>query len=91
MIQNGELLCEWACQQSHRPAYLQIMAELQNAASVGRRDQRLDHPVQNRMRLIAPHHQPRYPESSVNTAPLMPGEIEYDKQIPGEKWRFNRI
>ena len=56
MIQNSKLLGEWARQQSHRPAYLQIPAELQNAAYVGGRDQRLNDAVRNRMRLLAPHH-----------------------------------
>jgi hypothetical protein len=32
------LLGEWARQQSHRPAYLQIPAALQNAAHVGGRN-----------------------------------------------------
>jgi hypothetical protein len=56
MIQNSKLVGEWARQQSHRPANLQIPAELQNAACVGGRNQRLDYSVRNRMRLLAPHH-----------------------------------
>jgi hypothetical protein len=56
MIQNSKLLGERARQQSYRPAYLQIPAELQNAACVGGRNQRLNDSVRNRMRLLAPHH-----------------------------------
>jgi hypothetical protein len=55
--------------------YLQIPAELQNAARVGGRNQRLDDAVRNGMRLLTPHHQSRYPESAVDTAPLMPPKI----------------
>jgi hypothetical protein len=56
MIQSSKLLRERTRQQSHRPAYLQIRAELQNTAGIARRNQRLDHSVRNRMRLLAPHH-----------------------------------
>ena len=90
IIQYRELLGEWARHQTHRPADLQFVGELQNAARVGRRDQRLDHAVRNRMWLIAPHHQPRYPKGAVDAAPLMAGEIEDDEQIAGEKWRLDR-
>ena len=38
MIQNSKLLSEWARQQFHVAAYLQIPAELQNATGVGRRN-----------------------------------------------------
>jgi hypothetical protein len=69
------LLRERTRQQSHRPAYLQIAAELQNAACVGGRNQRLDHSVRDGMWLLAPHHQSGYPESAIDTAPLMPSKI----------------
>jgi hypothetical protein len=57
------------------PAYVQFAGELQYAARVGRRDQRLDHTARKRIRLIAPHDQPRDPEGAVDAAPLMMGEI----------------
>jgi len=88
-IEDCELLGERPRHQPHRSAYLQFVAEMQNAARVGCRDKRLDHLARNRMRLIAPHHQPRYPKSAVDAAPLMAGEIEHDEQIAGEKWRLD--
>src|SRR5216684_3254104 len=90
MIQYREVLGEWARHQTHRLADLQFVDELQNSARVGCRDQRLDHAARNRMRLIASHHQPRYPKGAVDAAPLMAGEIEDDEQIAGKKWRLDR-
>jgi hypothetical protein len=72
------------------PTYLQFVFELQNAARVGRRNPRLDHPARNRMRPISPHHQPRYPNGAVDAAPLVAGEIEDDEQIAGKEWRLDR-
>jgi hypothetical protein len=63
---------------------------LQNAAGVGRRDQRLDHAVRSRMGLITPHHQPRHAEGAVDAAPSMAAEIEADEKIAGEKRRLDR-
>jgi len=84
VIKYRELLGERPRDQAHGAAYLQLAAELQDAARVGCCDQRLDHSARNRMRLIAPHHQPRYPKGAVNTAPLMAGEIEDDEHIAGK-------
>src|SRR6266436_6343058 len=78
------------CRNWHLPADLQFVGELKNAARVGCRDQRLDDAARNRMRLIAPRQQPRYPKGAVDAAPLMAGEIEDDEQIARKKWRLDR-
>ncbi len=71
------------------PAISRTEAEPEDAAPVGRGDQRLDHAARHRLRHLAAHHQSRDAEGAVDAAPLVAVEIERNEQIAREKRRLD--